>query len=151
MDLLSPQDWLDTRSALEDVKDTFFKFPVTYRNRTTRKLTNFHENREADLDYVDYPLFGLKVADKTDDDSKGREMPKGSVDLAEGVIYFSFQKLLAHVPPFIDADKKCTFIMNKDSLIFEGEEHTIIGINNVGPTESDFQLVKVQYKKQLQK
>lgn len=148
-DLLSSQDWTDIRSSLEDVKDTFFKFPVTFRHRTTRKLENFHENREDDLAFVDYALLALKVEEKTDKESKGTIMTKGAINDSEGYLYFSYQKLLAHAPPLIISGIP-QMIINKDSVIFDGTEKTILGVNTVGPTESDFQLVKVTYKKQLQ-
>jgi hypothetical protein len=164
-DLISSSDWGEIRSALEDVKDTFFKFPVIFRKRTTRKLTNFHESREADLDYIDYPLLALKVEEKTDNESRGTENKEGSVDIAEGYIYLSYQKLLVTNPPlitastfddtfdetFTDGGGRHQFVLNKDSFIFDGMEHTILGVNLVGPTQSDFQLVKITYKKQLQK
>jgi hypothetical protein len=150
MDLLSAQDWGDIRAALTDVKDTFLEHPVILRRRAARKLANFNESRESNLISVDYPLVGLKVAKKTDDEAKATEEPKGSLDISEGDLYFDYQKLLAHNPPLIVSTMP-QIIPNQDSLIMGGVEHTIIGVNNVGPTEADFQLVKVHYKQQMQR
>lgn len=149
-DLLSASDWSEIRSALQDVMDTFFKLPVTYVRRTSRKLHAFHEDRAADLTKTSYPLFALMVPDsKDDDDSKSLEVNKGYADLSEGYVYFNYQSLANHTPALIDANGRPAFIANKDSLVLLGKEVTITGVNLVGPTQSNFQLVKVHYKQEI--
>lgn len=151
-DLLSSSDWTDIRSALQDVMETFFKLPVTYVRRTDRKLQAFHEKRSADLVATNYPLLALMVPENKDDESaKSLEVNKGYADLSEGYLYFNYQVLLNHNPALIDANGKPVITANKDSLILMGKEVTITGVNLVGPSESNFQLVKVHYKQEIQK
>lgn len=149
MDLLSAQDWTDFRNALTDVKDTFLKKPLVLVKRDQRKLAAFHESRGSDLQAVNYTIPGLNVPDKRDDDSKAREIRSGSTDLSEGYVLFDYNVLKNHNPVLIDVNGKCLIIPNKDSLIINGEELTIIGVNLLGPSETDYQLVQVQWKKDL--
>lgn len=149
MNLISNGDWLEFRSALKDVKDTFLVLPVTYVQRRARTLNMFHENREADLQPVSYRLTCLKVEDENSDKADVMQAQKGFADLAEGYLLFDYQVLQAYVPNFIDSDGKCVIIPNQDTMICQGQELTIIGVNLVGPTQTDFQLVKVHFKKNL--
>lgn len=148
MNLLTTSDWTDFRSALTDVKDTFLKMPISYVQRIKRTLHPFHEHRKEDLEATVYVLRGLKVErSSTDSEAKVMQSAKGFMDNAEGYILFDYQYLQAFTPSFINSDGKCVFIPNKDTLICQGEELTMIGVDLVGPTEADYQLVKVHYKK----
>ncbi len=150
MNLLTVSDWAEFRSTLTDVKDTFLKMPVNYVQRGTRTLNPFHEHRKEDLTATVYALRGLKVErSSTDSEAKVMENAKGFMDNAEGYVLFDYQYLQAFTPTLINADGRSIFIPNKDTLVCQGEELTIIGVDLVGPTEADFQLVKVHYKKVL--
>lgn len=152
MDLLAAQDWLDIRSALTDVKDTFLKKQIIYRQRTARTLNGFHEKRDNDLQQTDYVLMALIVENSTDQSmSQGQLTIKGEANFAQSYALFDYQKLKSHVPPFIDLNGKSIFVPNKDTFIVNGEEVTILGVDLTGPTESDYQLVKVPFKKILNK
>ncbi len=150
MDLLSSQDWAEFRSAIHDVTDTFMKLPVTYIQRRIRSLPGFHENRANDLLQTNYNLLALKVPESKDaSQANVNQYPKGFIDVSEGYFLFSYPDLLAHNPPLIDSEGSPVFIANKDSFFSNGKEVTIIGVNLVGPSENDFQLVKVYYKNQM--
>lgn len=147
-DLLSSSDWLEIRAAVKDVTDTFLKLPVVYIQRTTRKLSAFHENRSADLLQTNYNLFSLMVPENTE---RGRaqvdQRLSGSIDLSEGYLLFSYPDL--QILSLIGADGRPVFVANKDSFLLLGKEVSIIGVNLVGPTQTNFQLVKVHYKQQM--
>jgi hypothetical protein len=149
-DLLTSNDWLEIRSAIKDVTDTFLKKPVIFIQRKQRKLVAFHENRAQDLSQTSYILNTLVVPNSTDGDrSQAKEELKGMLDNSQGYLLFSYVDLKNHTPSLIQSDGKPVFAENKDSFYFDGREVSIIGINTVANTESDFQLVKVHYKNQL--
>lgn len=148
MDLLSAQDWSDIRSALTDVKDTFLEHPVTYRRRVTRTLNSFHESRKDDLSFTDYPLTMLLVPEKEEDNAEVQQENKGYSDHSIGDMYFDYNVLLNHNPSLISSGQP-VFIPNKDTFIILGKEVTIIAVTLIGPTEQNFQLVKVRYKKDI--
>lgn len=150
MDLLTASDWGEIRSALQDVMDTFFKFPVVFVQRRTRKLTAFHENRNGDLQEAIYNWNALVVPENKDENkSQVDQYPKGFVDTSQGYLYFNYKWLKEQTPSFIFPSGRPNIVPNKDSFRFLGVEVTVIGVNLVGPTESDFQMVKVQYKNQI--
>lgn len=149
MNLISDGDWLEVRAALKDVKDTFLIMPVTYAQRRARKLTMFHENRKNDLELITYRLTCLKIEEANSDKALVMQSQKGFADISEGYLLFDYQVLKAYIPNFIDADGRCVIIPNQDTMVCQGEELTIIGVNLVGPTQTDFQLVKVHFKKNL--
>jgi len=154
MDLLSANDWNSFRSAIKDLRDTFFKFPIIYIQRRTRTLSKFHEDRSEDLEAVEYPLSALQVPENKDDtDSEITISKSGAVDNSMGVLYFYYDDLLMHNPPLIVGGEP-VFVANKDSFKLDsGEEVTIMGVNLVGPTSgpsvANYQLIKVRYKKDL--
>lgn len=153
MDLLTDNDWSEFRSAIHDVTDTFFKLPVVYIRRGAdgaRKLTAFHEDRSTDLPQQNYNLIALLVPESKDSrESQAKQLPKGFPDLSEGYFLFNYADLKSQSPALINADGQPVFVPNKDSFFAVGKEYTIIGVNLVGPSEDDFQLVKVHYKQQL--
>lgn len=150
MDLLSAGEWGEFRSAIEDVTDTFFDMPTVLIIRSGRTLTPFHENREKDLNEAQFFFRTLRV-ENSSDESRSQAMiaGKGAGDFAQGYFLFYYKDLLNNDPSFINSEGKCTIIPNKDSIYAAGIEHTILSVNLVGPTETDYQLVKIQFKKQL--
>lgn len=151
MDQLSASDWTTIRSALQDVMDTFFKLDVQLTFRNKRRLTKFHEKRNDNLSTITYALKALYVPENRDDTtSQANQDKKGYADLTEGILYFNYQYLLTYSPPLIENGIP-VIVANRDSVIVFGGEATIIGVNLVGPTESNFQLVKVHWKKILDK
>ncbi len=149
MNLISAGDWLDIRTALADVKDTFLMAPVLYVQRRTRKLSKFHEHRSDDLAEDTFELLCLKVELKVDDKAKVMQSKNGFADFSEGYLLFDYQVLLAHDPALIDGNGLPVFVPNVDTFVMHGQELTVIGVNLVGPTETDYQLVKVHFKKNL--
>lgn len=144
-DLLTGGDWTEIRGALQDVMDTFFKLPVTFVSRRQRKLVAFHENRKDDLEETTFEMMALLVPNNKDESkSQVTQEPKGFIDTSQGYLYFNYKWLKDN--NFLLDDGLPNMIPNKDSFRFMGVEVSIIGVNVVGPTEADFQLVKVQYK-----
>lgn len=150
MDLMTAQDWTDFRTAIHDVTDTFFKLPVTYIQRRIHTLYGFNENRGKNEQQFAYVLNSLLVPEDHDRNrAQVQQDRKGFADLSEGYLYFSFPDLRDFSPSMIDSNGRPVFVANKDSFIMQGKEVTIIGINLVGPSQTDFQLVKVHYKQEL--
>lgn len=150
MNLLTASDWSEIRSALTDVKDTFLIMPLLYIRRSGRRAVAFNDNREENLNFLAYALEGLIIEEHRDDSTaQVQEAQKGYADLSEGLVYFDYQKLQNLPQSFIDANGLPVFVPNKDTLYLFGREATIIGVNVVGPTQTDYQLVKVAYKFQL--
>jgi hypothetical protein len=150
MDLLSAGDWLEFRSAIHDVTDTFFDLPVIYAQRRTRKLSKFHENRGDDLEVIGYNLLSFNVPNHTDESrSQAEALAKGSADFSQGYLSFSYLDLKNNTPSMIDVNGNPVFIPGKDTFFALGQELNILSVNLVGPSETDYQLVKVQYRKSL--
>lgn len=147
--LLSTDEWNEIRGAIHDVTDTFLKKPITYIQRTERKLYAFNESRADTMNKTPYNLVCLVVPENTDaSQAQVMQDQKGSFDGSEGYFLFSYPDLLAFSPSMISGGNP-VFKPNVDTFKLDGIEYTIIGVNLVGPTEGDFQLVKVHYKKQL--
>lgn len=145
-DLLSPGDWAEIRDALQSPMITFFKMPCIYIRRQKKQAAAFQEQRDQIWENAQFPLLCLFIPDKTDDSALTMRTQQGSMDLTEGVMYFNYKVLKEHSPPFINAAGESTFVVEQDSFLVLGIERRIIGVALVGPTESDFQMVKVAYK-----
>lgn len=148
MDLLSAQDWADFRGAIKDVRDTFFDLPVTILFYNEVSLSNFNESKRTSRVPVNVNLLALNVPRKTDDDSQADQMRQGFMDDSEGYCLFHYPDLLASTPALI-VGGQVQIKTNRDTMKLNGEEVVIIAVNLVGPTEQDFQLVKIQYKRKL--
>lgn len=148
-DLISSSEYAEIRSAIQDVKDTFFKLPVTVILYRTTKLTRFSEKKSNNLNPTSIAMTGLYVPSKSDDDSQAMQDRKGFSDISEGAIYLGYTECLATTPALIDGNGSPNIIPNKDELEFLGRKATIIGVNILGPDEAVFHLVKVHYKMDL--
>lgn len=150
MDLISPEDRLEARAAWQDVMDTFIQLPVIFIQRTNQLAVPFNENRQANKKFVAYQMLALTIEEHKDDSTaQVKETKDGYIDLSEGIFYLNYKKLKEGTPSFIDSKGFPVFKTNVDTFYAWGREMTIIGVNLVGPWESDYQLVKVAYKLQL--
>lgn len=152
MNLLSDQDWLDFRGALVDVADTFHLCPVQILFRTEIRLTAFNESRASNKAITAIDLLCLNV-ERSSFDAGAKAMMKqeGFMDNAEGYILLHYLTAKNAVPSLIDANGASALRENRDTIMLLGLERDIMGVNLVGPTQTDYQLVKIHYKKILGK
>lgn len=145
MDLMTASDWGTFRSAIKDLRDTFFDLPITIIFRNEAGLTNFSDSKKDNRSAVPIAFTGLNVPKNTDNDSQSNQRKDGFMDESEGYCLFHYPDLLASTPPLI-VGGQVQVKVNRDTMKFNSEEVAIIGVDLVGPTEQDYQLVKVHYK-----
>lgn len=149
-DLLSAQDWVDFRSAIKDVTDTFADVPITYTRilADSRKVQLFNQGSQSDRNNeVTHNFNGLVVYEKTDSDAMVTNDPDGKVDMSEGYVLFNYEDL--RTEGLIDGNEYPIFNPDEDKLTANGIEYQIEGVNPLGPADGSFAVCKVHIKKRI--
>lgn len=149
-DLLSAAERVEIRSAIQDVFDTYMKEPAILHIRNQgEKLSAFNESIEDSKAELKIELFVLYIPDTSDTDAESEQRKEGYFDNSEGVIFIPVSTLKGTTPILWDDLKGADIVPNRDTIIIKGKERTIMGVNPVGPDESSFFLVKLQYFNKL--
>lgn len=145
--LLTDQDFLEIRTVIDDVIDTFMQLPIVYKQEINT-LDRFNEDRDDKRTFQDHALTALVVWEKESADAQVTLTREGAVDLSDGYVMFGYDYLLEK--NLIDADGNQVFKPELDRIVIREIEYEIIGANQIGQWKDTDCLVKVHIKKQLQ-
>lgn len=149
-DLISPAERAEIRSAISDVFDTYMKEPAILKVRNQGEtLTAFNEGLDSHKTPIDFAMDVLYLPDTSDSDAEAMQRKEGYFDSSEGVVYIPVSTLKATTPVLWTDEGGVDIVPNRDTIVIKGKTLTITGANPVGPDESSFFMVKLQYFNEL--
>lgn len=151
-DLLTATDRAEIRAAIQDVFDTYMKKSATLIIRDQGEtLTAFVEGIDSHKTPVEYNILVLYLPATTDQDSEAMKNKTGYFDDSEGVVFIPVSTLKAQTPPLWTDGQGSKIEANRDTIVVDGNILTIMGVNDVGPDEESFFMVKLHYFNTLKK
>lgn len=148
--IFTEADFAVFRVLYNDVMETFFRIPCTYKVHTTT-LSRFkrdHKSSSANNNYTDF-VFDVLV--ERDDSTQGGQVDdgsddKGSVDFKEGKVFAAYDVLKAL--SMIDGDGNPIMSEPDDRIIIREKEYEVTGVVLLGQWNDEEVVVQITFKTQ---
>lgn len=139
MDLLSPQQWADFKSAIKDVTDTFHKEPITlFTNGASSD--RWQEDRKPS-EYDSYPVL-CRVVYGTNTTDASKSDDSGEIDRTRLFITVDMRNLKAANFPIVEDRPDIT--IGKDYILYKAEYFLITACILQGMTNPETLLVRFE-------
>ena len=139
-DLLTTQDFTDIRNAVNDVADTFFKQPISYKvDKDT--ATRFQRDIKTARVFTTVTLNALVVWEKTGNNSENKQSQTGAYDIYRGYCLVKYDD--AATLGIIDSDKNVLVNPPQDKLTIGTVDYYVIGVNLIGQLGAKECLLKI--------
>lgn len=140
--LITPEEFAEIRSVVQDVTDTFHKKSITYLLRGESLDINNEDRTDQTL--TPYVIMGLVVWSTTTGEGRVEESREGNLDLTEGYVNFNYDDcdLVGLISGF-----RFIGMPDQDLIEFDGIRYKVIGIPPLGQFPEKNSLIKVNFRK----
>lgn len=141
-ELITPGEFTEIRSVIQDVTDTFHQKTITYILKG--ESLDIHGEDRNDQDKTEYDIPGLVVWEKTSDDAKVKKDSSGNTDLTQGYVNFNFDDCDA---AGLISSLKFIGDKTRDLVKFDSVTYRIIGIVQIGQFPTKDSIVRVIFER----